>query len=93
MMSCIKLKFESLLVLLLFSYDGNWPKKSKEKSFLIYFMLIAWEIICNTKDIQVAVTRYCVTATRCLRKTLHCPKKASVQPWIPIHCLPRVKVS
>ena len=29
--------------------------------------------------------------SRCLPETLHCPKKAVVQPFIPIHCLPRIK--
>ena len=37
-------------------------------------MLIARKTICYTQDIQVAVNCSCVTTTRCLRETLHCPE-------------------
>ena len=40
---------------------------------------------------QVAITRCCVTPGRCLRETLHCPKKVAILPLIPIHCFPRLK--
>ena len=90
MMSCVKLMFESFLVLMLFSYDWNWPEK--EKNFLIYFVSITWEIIFDTKDFWVVLTRCCVRITHCLSKTLHFSKKATVQPSILIHCLSRETV-
>ena len=39
------------------------------------------------KRFLVVLTRCCVRITRCLRKTLHFSKKATVQPSILIHCL------
>ena len=41
--------------------------------------------------IQKIFSHCCITATQCLCKTLHCPKKASVQLCIPIYCLPHIK--
>ena len=73
-MSFVKLKFESYLVLLLLA-TTEIGRKIKEKKFLICCMLIARETICYTKDIQVAVTRCCVTTKRCLLEMLHRPKK------------------
>ena len=61
-MSCVKVKFESYLLLLLFSYDRNSPG---------YFMLLALGLICDKRSVEmacaiflVAVTRCCVTAAR-----------------------------
>ena len=80
-MSCVKVKFESYLLLLLFSYDGNWP---------VYFLLLALGLICDTKEVWLRHARYFKLLSRhsrCLPETLHCPKKAAVQPFFPIHCL------
>ena len=48
-MSCIKVKFESYLLLLLFSYDRNWPG---------YFLLIALGLICDTKEVLQRRAQY-----------------------------------
>ena len=48
-MSCVKVKFESYLLLLLFSYDGNWP---------VYFLLLALGLICDTKEVWLRHARY-----------------------------------
>ena len=48
-MSCVKVKFQSYLLLLLFSYDRNWP---------VYFMLIALGLICDTKEVWLRHARY-----------------------------------
>ena len=48
-MSCIKVKFESYLLLLLFSYDRNWPG---------YFLLIALGLICDTKEVLQGHAQY-----------------------------------
>ena len=64
-------------------------QKSKDKKL---FDLLYVNCLRDNLQYKRYLSRYCVTATRYLRKTLYRPKKASVQPWIPIHCLLRVEV-
>ena len=48
-MSCVKVKFESYLLLILLSYNRNWP---------VYFMLIALGLICDTKEVWLWREQY-----------------------------------
>ena len=43
------MKFESYLLLLLFSYNRNWP---------VYFTLLALGLICDTKEVWLGHARY-----------------------------------